>query len=922
MHERIRERILGSWGRFAASHPLVTLAVCVPLALACMVLTLSRLEFRADRSDLIDPGRDWNRHYHVYKENFPRANEDVVVVLDGEPGDPEIDALARSIADRLRADPRFDAADAGFDAAAASPRLYLMGSRVQFDRALDELAAARSVARSPHANAALDAMLARLAAARDAGELDAADGAAALGRLDQALAPYLAAVSGSTPDFSFLNPVRGHWQPLASDDGMGRLRYVRVHMARPDHAANGVNQIGATLAWLRTMVGQVVARSARPDTAWGVTGIPAIESDETTEAIRDSTIASVLSFFLITALMAVALRGLRVPLLAATSLLVGMAWSCGWLTLTVGHLQLLSVVFFSILLGLGIDFALLYVARLELIQDEHRNLASATSRVYRSVGPGMVTGAVTTAAAFAAVAFTDFKGMAEMGLIASGGIILCLVAVLSVFPALLSLTGRWKEIVRHRPGGETAHFAGGRLDVVDRRPIATLVVAGAVAVALGALAFRVDYDPNVLNLQSVGVESVDWEMRVVEEDTQSAWYAVVVAQPEEAPRLASRLRNVPEVSALDGMARLFPADLDERLAAIAAVRDRVAEASSARGGIPALLEKLQEVEQGLAGFARLAPAGLRERLAATAGRIDEARAAAGRLSGGQRDGAWRELDRRFLEARDGLAARLDAALAPGPLAESELPPILRDLWVGRDGSWQIQVHPAADALGRSILDPARLGPFVVAIRAALEDTGASVIGPPVQIYESSRLIKHEYIKAAFFALIAIAAVLLLDFLRPLDALCAMVPVAVGFVGTFGLMGIVGVPLNFANIIVLPIIFGIGVNEGVHVVHRWRLEPFGQPRGLSGGTGRGITLTMVTTMIGFGCLLVSDHRGVRSLGVVMVMGLCVTLLACYTVLPAVLRLRSGAPAPAQTELPRRMIRAAAAARSRRPAGARG
>ncbi len=106
------------------------------------------------------------------------------------------------------------------------------------------------------------------------------------------------------------------------------------------------------------------------------------------------------------------------------------------------------------------------------------------------------------------------------------------------------------------------------------------------------------------------------------------------------------------------------------------------------------------------------------------------------------------------------------------------------------------------------------------------------------------------------------------------------------------MGLLGSPLNFANIIVLPIILGIGVDAGVHMVHRWRAEPHGRPSGLSGGTGRGITLTVATTMIGFGCMLVAEHRGIRSLGQVMLIGLGMTYVACLTVLPAMLHLRTG------------------------------
>ncbi|MCH8210452.1 MAG: MMPL family transporter, partial [Planctomycetes bacterium] len=168
---------------------------------------------------------------------------------------------------------------------------------------------------------------------------------------------------------------------------------------------------------------------------------------------------------------------------------------------------------------------------------------------------------------------------------------------------------------------------------------------------------------------------------------------------------------------------------------------------------------------------------------------------------------------------------------------------------------------------------------------------ADPIGPPVQIYESTLLIKRAYMLAACYAIAAILVLLFLDFRSLADALCAMTPVTIGFVGAFGVMGAVDLPLNFANMIILPVIFGIGVNAGVHIVHRWRAEPYGRPAGLSGATGRGITLTMLTTMIGFGCLLVAEHRGIRSLAVVMLIGLSITLGACYTVLPAILRLRT-------------------------------
>ena len=881
MHERIRDILLASWGRVVAARPKMTLFICLLVAAASLALTAVGLEFHADRSALVDPNEPWNKRYAQYKRNFPHYL-DAIVVLDGSPDDTRVDELARTIADRIRDEQQIASADAGFDIGLAGPTFFRLAGPDEFAPALDRIAQARRIVAAENANAALGVLLAQLGQAEG--------DPSALADLERFLDPYLEAAHGRPADFDFLLPTQPRWQPLTSRDGRGRLRFVSVHIDSDDA---GINRIAATVAWMRDEIGRIVAGSDIPDVEWGVTGLPVIEADETSEAIHDSTIASVLAIGLITLLMVIAFRGLMVPLLAATALLVGMAWSFGWLMLSVGHLQLLSVVFTVILLGLGIDFALIVVSRLELIRDEYDDLPSATAQVFRRMGPGMVTGAVTTATAFAATAFTDFLGMAEMGTIAAGGIILCLIAVLSVFVALLALTGRWKRIIRLRPGGEHAHFAGGRLDFVDNHPVPTLVTAGVIVAALGLMTFRVEYDPNVLNLQSEGVESVEWETRIVDEDAQGVWNAVVLCTPDQAPALVGRLGLAPGVSGVGGMGKLFPPDAMQRQQMIATVRDREFPALAAKPDMATALTQLTAVRAGLLMRGRSAPPDLKHRIDLLAARIEAAGRAARTQGDEQRRRAWADLDGTYVAARNELSTWVDAALAPGPPNWADLPRFLRESWIGRDGSWLLQVYPDADPQHRPVLHPDRLGQFVGSVRGAVADMDVAVIGPTVQIYESSKIIKSEYIKAAAYAIAAILIVLCLDFRRLSDALCAMAPVTIGFIGAFGVMGLLGVPLNFANIIVLPIIFGIGVSAGVHVVHRWRLEPDGRPRGLSGGTGRGITLTMLTSMIGFGCLLIAQHRGIRSLGLVMVIGLGVTLLACYFILPAILKLRARA-----------------------------
>jgi hypothetical protein len=340
------------------------------------------------------------------------------------------------------------------------------------------------------------------------------------------------------------------------------------------------------------------------------------------------------------------------------------------------------------------------------------------------------------------------------------------------------------------------------------------------------------------------------------------------------------------------MGLLYPPDRDLRAARIAAMASQTVAPITANPTAAALEGQLTALRTGLRRQSDLTEPPESEAMTAIADRIGEAINAGHQLGPAERETMMDALHAAFLDARTSLRDWLDEALAPIPLAPSDLPAFLREQWAPNDEQWLLRIFPAADPEERSILHPDRLGPFIESLRSVLPNgTGNNIVlGPPVQILESSLLIQRAYTKAAAYAVFAILIVLLIDFRSLADALCSMLPVSIGFIGVFGMLGLTGLPLNFANIIVMPLIFGIGVDAGVHMVHRWRQEPFGRPAGLSGATGRGITLTMLTTMIGFGCMLLAQHRGIRSLGFVMIVGLSVTLAACYLVLPAVLRLR--------------------------------
>ncbi|MDP7029100.1 MAG: MMPL family transporter [Phycisphaerales bacterium] len=865
MHQHFRDRLLERWGRAVTSHPGWTLTVCCLAAVASLAVAVATIEINPDRNALMSQDLAWAKRYAAYRADFPRWS-DVVICLEGEADDVAINALARDLATHVAASPTVTAADAGFPASEAGPRLWRTGTRQEFDTTLRDLERGRDLTAAGSAAAALVTML------QFEGSQEDVDPAA----LSASLEPWIDAVAGRPVHFDLLNEPADRWQPLAA--GGGRIRLILVSLAASEDGA--IDGPAAPLAELRRDVRDWLASRDAADIPWGVTGIPAIEADETTQATQDSTIASLVAFGLVTLMLITSFRRIRLPLMAAGSLVIGIAWSFGWVAVSIGHLQLLSMVFSAILIGLGIDFALHLVTRLQAIEDAHDQLPDAMSRVFRDVGPGLLTGALTTAAAFGCTAFSAFLGVAEMGVIAAGGVILCLIAIMSAFPAMLACSKRWRaDVGVMRPVGVNALR---RLVRPLHRRAGTVLLIGGIVTALAIVAStRLRYDSNIMNLQPAGLEAVTWQRRLAEAPGADLWSGLVLTDADDAARLTQALRTVADVQEVTGMGVLFPPDLAARQAAVARVREAGASPATApdnAGFVPTVLSTLRDRLRAASteepGFAPL---------------VSELDAAVQ---------SWHDLDRDFA-ARTARIDRLNAAwaasatpaatwideaLAAPPPGASDLPPLLRSQWIGTDGAWLLRVAPVVSE--RSILEPDRLGAFVQAVRTVAPD----VLGPPVQIYESSRLIVRAYVTSGLLAMAVVLILLLLDFRSIADAFGAMLPVFIGFPCTFGFMALVDLNLNFANLMVLPLIFGIGVDSGVHVVHRWKSNPKVRPPGLWGGTGSGILMTTVTTAIGFGALMIAEHRGIRSLAIVMVVGLAVTLAASWTVLPALLRVR--------------------------------
>lgn len=843
--ESWRDGLLLGWARMVTRRPRLSLALCVLLAVVSAVYAATTLGFESDRSALIDPELPWQRRYAEFKAQFPRWDDAVVVVeTGGDPNDPRIGAFLDSLADRLRADGRFPSVTVGFPTEEAPAGLILSEPIERIEAVSGELRRAGPAMSAPSLGSLIQ--LATLGA-RTMGPEQRAD-----------LAALLEGAARAGREGGSVLGAPGAAQRLSSPTG--ELVFALVGLPRDDGLGGWELGVRALREDLRAVLDE--PRFEGIDA--GVTGTPVLETDETAQAVRDASRTSALAMALVVLTLALSFGGVSVPLMAGAALLLGLATSFGWAALSVGRLQVLSVVFMVILVGLGADMAIHLIARLEVVQRGARDVRDAVEEAFLGAGPGILTGTLTTAAAFGATGLTRFAGVAELGILAAGGIVLCTLVALTAFPAMLCLARAPERRLRARDGGVGRPFMRGRLDFVDRRPWWTVGVWGALVVAFGAMALRVRYDPDLLKLLPETTESVRWEKRLSADDERSVWHAVVLAEDEpEARAVSARLRELEVVGGLDGAARLFPQRETEKLALLRSIPEPP----------PVSQGPAQELREG----ARLVSAafdGVDPRIVSAAQRV---------AAMGDEEAARAEAS--FLEDRETLREMAGALRSAERVRAEDLPGALREQWIGRDGSYLIRVYPRAGE--GSALAPSRLNPFAEGVL----DAAPSATGPAVQIYKSTRVILKAHTMAALLAAGAILLILALDFRSAADVACALAPVLAATALLLGFMGATGLTLNFANTIVAPLILGLGVTAGVHAAHRWRQRAWDRPAGLAGGAGRAITLTLATTAIGFACMMLAQHRGLRSLGAVMTAGLALVWCGTTLLLPAIFRLRT-------------------------------
>ena len=624
-----------------------------------------------------------------------------------------------------------------------------------------------------------------------------------------------------------------------------------------------------------------------PNVQAGVTGGPTLSNDEMVAAFEDSSVATVLAFALTLLVMLLAFWRVGKPLLMLGVLAVTLCWSMGIITLTVGHLTIFSVMFISIVIGIGIDYGIYFLFRYEEEIFLGRNLKEALQLTAARTGPGMLIGALTAGVTFYVLMLTDFRGIQELGFIAGTAILMAWLGMMTLFPALLAIVDS-HHAARPRNQAPRAHaLERMHVPVLDRitgYPKTVLIVAGLGTLASLVAIPWITFDYNLLNLQAKGTESVVWEKRILAATGRSGFNGLASAKTlEELRRKQEAFEKLPSVSDVDSVLRVIPDNQAEKIAIVKTFEPIVSPVRVGRSSpvdIDRLLRALGELERRLDIFATEGgdklPADLKDLRAKTKALIKKLRTADREVAEPALTHLQSQLYRDFTSKFFDLQRNLN----PRPVGLADVPEELQRKFIGSRGDFLIQIHPRVDIWER---EGART--FVQELRSV----DPNVTGAPIITYEAIGYMERAYYQGTLYAFAAVGVLSYLMIRRVRETLLALLPLVLALLWTIGLMRVFGIQFNMANVWGLPLIIGAAAEFGLNMMLRY-LE--GRDHGgplVARSTVMGVALSGVSTMVGFGSLLIARHQGIYSLGLLLTLGSACGLFAALVVLPVILRL---------------------------------
>ena len=852
-------RTIVSLVRVCTRHAWLVILAGVALAAAAGVYSHRNFAINTDVATLISPNLDWRKREITFEKAFPGRNDTILAVVEAT--NPE---LSRQAADALEKKllPQTDRfiwvrRPGGGPFFVNNGLLFLPTPEVA--KQTSQLASAAPI---------FDILVDDPSLRGLTGVLEFGLAGSQRGQYSRdSMAKPLNQVAETVEKVTANQPATFSWRELSSTEPLTESDKRTLLMIRPVLDFKALEPGGAAVDAIRKAAEDVKLAgdySARVR----LTGPVPIANDEFATVQEGALVTHTGTVLIVLFILWCALKSSKIIAAVFITLVIGLSVTTAMGLMIVGAFNLISIAFFVLFVGLGVDFGIQYSVRYRAERHENDELSPAIEKAAEYSAVPLTLAAVATAAGFLSFLPTDYKGVSELGKIAGAGMIIAFIAAITVLPALLKVLN---------PPGEAEPLGFKFLAPVDsfleRHRVGVVVATLGVAVIGLPLLYFLQFDFNPMNLRSAKVESVATYLDLRRDpNTGTNAVEVMAASPAAAKEIQARLAKLPEVSRTLSLDTFIPDDQQAKLGII-----RKAAAS--------LNPILNETSRGTAPSDE-------ENVAALKGSVESLRKTAGEDKGpgalaarrladalaklAQADKATREkAEATFISPLNVALDQVRGLLKAQPVSVKTLPPDILSDWVSSDGRTRVEAQPKGDPN-----DNDTLRKFAGAILKVQPDA----IGGPISILKSGDTIVSAFIQAGGWALLSIAILLWIVLKRIGDVLLTLVPLILAGVVTLEICVLIGLPMNFANIIALPLLLGIGVAFKIYYVTAWRN---GQTDLLQSPLTRAIFYSALTTATAFGSLWLSSHPGTSSMGKLLALSLVTTLAAAVLFQPALM-----------------------------------
>jgi hopanoid biosynthesis associated RND transporter like protein HpnN len=866
--------LFARWSYISYRYSAWIILIAVLATVVCGLYVSRNLGMNTDTTDMLSEDLPFRINMTHYSETFPQDIDTLLLVVDAPTPEQAYTFTAR-LAARLSKDhenyysvysPNVD------DFFSRNGLLY--ESIPELELITDRLAAAQP----------LMALIAREPTlATFASVLTGAVDELQKGRTME-LEPVLAAVSATVDARTNGSPRELSWQSLF-DAKPQKKAYQELIVVKPRLHYDQLFPAEQSIAAIHAAAKDIGITENSP-VRLRITGEVALSHEELTSSLQGMEVAGVITFVLVGIVLYFAMRTPGLIFAVLICLSMGLLLTAAFATAAVGHLNLISIAFAVLYIGLGADFAIHFLLRHQELTDKGEAAEEAIYDSGGDAGAALAACTITNAIGFYAFIPTDYSGVAELGIISGTGMIISLFVTLTIGPALLRYFPKRPSRARIQ-----TISVGRVLELSLKWHKLTYALTLILAVAALAVLPQARFDYNLLNLQDPKGKALQTFRELLADAEHSPWQAVVLAgSPAEAQSLAQRLAALPEVNKVVTMMDFIPEDQQQKLVLIEELaltmgpivfseRPNNNKDSSAKT-LSRQREELNRLAAALNGFIATHPdhptsaaaRSLKSSLAALFAHLDSMRA-------DEEKDLLRSLENDLLATLPQALDRLRMATEASPFEEKDLPVSLTSHWLSQSGEYRLAVYPAED-----INDNQALRRFVNAV----QEVAPQATGAPMVTLEAGDAVVQAFIQAFSLALLGITVALLILLRSVKYTLLVLAPLLLSSLFTAAFTVLLDIPFNFANVIALPLLLGIGIDSSLHMVHRSLNNELVSEILIHTSTARAIFYSALTALVDFASLMFSPHQGTASMGVLLTVGLALTLICTLVILPVLLR----------------------------------